>query len=165
MNTESQPGFRHAIAALILCLLLQGCVGVGALKTRTETIHDPVVADLAEPCGLSHRDSTGTNDTCYTEAWLSTHWGKPTCINYSGPDGLDQIWVYKFGLIWNGVAPIVLVPVPLVLPTGREQVQFFLRDGRVISGRQWHMHSVGGAFGCSAGPCGFNFGAFSLNDD
>ena len=86
--------------------------------------------------------------------------------NSRAPRGdTDEIWTYKFGSIWEGVVPIVIVPIPLVLPVGREKVCFALRDGRVVSANVTEAHMVGGIAGYCMDCWGGAFGAFSLNDD
>jgi hypothetical protein len=150
------------IPALLLCLLVQGCVGIAAVKTKTQTFPDPKISEEPMAGGLSQRDLSQTHAVVYDAAWLDSHWGKPGKVRHTGE--LDETWVYKFGPTWNGVVPVILVPIPILWPSGREQVRFVLRDGQVISGKQRESRSVGSGFGCSAGPCGFNFGAFSLSD-
>src|SRR5882672_9360666 len=106
------------IPCLALGLLSQGCVGVGVLKTHTETVRDPVVPDSARPASVFSRElSKTTNSVIYTSEWLETHWGKPASITHAG---LDEVWTYKFGAIWEGVMPIIVIPLPIVLPVGRE---------------------------------------------
>jgi hypothetical protein len=143
---------KKLISALTLCLLSQGCVGVAIVKTRTATYQNPRVSNEAGIYGLGQPDTSQTNSIPYTTTWLEEHWGKPKSIRHVGAGGLDEVWVYKFDPLWIGVVPIVLVPIPLLLPTEREQVQFVLRDGQVISGKVRESHSVGGAFGYSVGP-------------
>lgn len=163
MNPKDRS-MTKLITALTLCLLTQGCVGVAAVKTRTVTFQDPRVSDEAGVYGLGQRDPSQINAEPYTTTWLEEHWGKPKSIRHVGAGGLDEVWVYKFDPLWNGLVPIVLIPIPLILPTGREQVQFVVREGHVIRGKVRESHSVGGAFGYSVGPCTINFGPFALTD-
>ena len=152
------------IPAAILCLLTQGCVGIGALKTHTETIQDPTLSDTACVKGLSSSNSSQTVPHAYTAAWLKTHWGEPKSIRQASATDLDEIWTYKFGPNWRGIVAVVLVPIPIALPAGRARVQFVLRDGCVISGKQTKSQVVGEGFGLYPGICGFGFGAFPLDD-
>ncbi len=147
---------------LLLCALTEGCVGIGAIKTRTETFQDPVVTDEPTARGLSQGNPHQTN--IYMESWLFEHWGKPTTIKHTATDRTDEIHTYKFGLAWEGVVPVAFIPLPLLLPTGREQVHFTLHDGNVISAKLYRAHSNGGAYGLYPRICGFGFGPFSLND-
>ena len=156
--------FRSTTVALTAMFLLNGCIGVAVQTTRTQKFQDPSVADNARASGLGQRNFNQTNAVDYTAAWLNAHWGKPSRISSAGDGSQDEVWAYKFDTIWSGVVPIVLIPIPILLPTGRAQVLFYLRDGRVVSGELRESHSTGGAFGLSVGPCTFNFGPFSLSD-
>ena len=153
---------KKVVPYVALYLLTQGCVGVGALKTRTETVRDPVVPDSAGPALYSRDMSKTTNAVLYTSAWLEAHWGKPATVAPVGAGDLDEIWTYRFRPIWEGIMPIVVIPIPIALPVGREKVRFVLRDGRVINATQSRRQTVGGAVGFGFGPCGAAAGAFSL---
>jgi hypothetical protein len=164
-------------ACLFLCLLLQGCVGGAVLKSRTETFRDPVVGrqkdDLSERATLL-RDlpqrvpdadmSSITNVVIYTSAWLKDCWGKPVSIAHSGAYDLDEIWTYKFDLVWEGVEPFIVVPIPIEIPVRRETVQFVLRDDCVINATRIGPYRVGGVAGFIFSPDRPYFGAFSLTD-
>ena len=57
---------------------------------------------------------------------------------------------------------MVIVPIPLAVPVGRERIVFVIRDDRIVSATQSRQQTVGGAVGFGYGPCGGTFGAFSL---
>ncbi|EEF61513.1 hypothetical protein Cflav_PD4191 [Pedosphaera parvula Ellin514] len=134
----------------MLCLLIQGCVGIGVSKTRNEAFQNPKISDVAYVSGLSHTDASQTNVVVYTATWLENHWGRPARITHVGVDSQTEVWTYKFDIIWNGVTPVLLVPIPIILPVGREQIQFVLQDGRVVSAKEHKEQSFGGAYGLSA---------------
>ena len=151
------------VPLLALCLLTQGCVvGGGLMKSHHEVLLDPVVPTA--PCPYLHERSMSktTNSVTYTSEWLENHWGKPSSITHGGA-GSETIWTYKFRPVWKGVVPVVLVPIPIAVPAGRERVQFVLRDGCVIRATQSRRQRVGGAAGFGFGPCGPSFGAGSLD--
>jgi hypothetical protein len=148
---------KAAIAFLPLCLLLQGCVGVDVHKTFTETIQNPrivgrgpdfvVETPVFQPLPPDDQSSLAqgirsmnqaqifdlTNVVVYKSAWLENNWGKPASITRSGLGGIDEIWTYKFDVIWEGINLYVIVPIPIMLPVRRETVRFVVRDGRVVS--------------------------------
>ena len=163
LPTKGCP-MRKIIPLVTLCLLTQGCVGIGALKTHRETFQDPTLFDTACVKGLWSTNSSQAVSNAYTAAWLKTHWGEPKSIRHAGATDLDEIWTYKFGPNWNGIVIVALVPLPIALPVGRERVQLILRDGCVISGKQTISRMVGESFGLYPGVCGFGFGAFPLSD-
>lgn len=68
----------------------------------------------------------------YTPAWLQTHWGAPNRISKAHSGG-DEVWTYRFKLIWEGITPILILPIPLELPLGEQKVRFTLHDGKVVS--------------------------------
>jgi hypothetical protein len=149
LRTKDCP-MTKMVPLLFLCLLTQGCVGIGALRTRTEAYPIPYMS--------------GTNSPADTSNWLEDHWGKPNKISHAGAGSLDEIWTYKFGLRWDGVLLAVVVPIPIAVPVGREQVCFVIRGGRVIGAERRRTQSVGRGFGFYAGMGGPSFGVFSMNN-
>jgi hypothetical protein len=147
---------------LALCLLTQGCVGLGIEKTYTEVIRNPVVSDHR----LRASDSMyATNPVC-TSAWLGEHRGKPSSVRRDRTDHGDEVWTYRDGLLWNGITIFALVPVPLEVPTGSAGWTFVVRDGRVVHATRKWSHYTGGIVGFNVGPCGLRpFGAYSLNPE
>ena len=163
---------RTLILFAILCLLLQGCVGVGVMKTRTKVIDDPEISlnssysSALSPDDVSKRTSRGgTNAVIYTAAQLQEFWGHPNHITLVSGSS-DELWTYKSRTIWEGVIPVMIIPIPLVLPVTREKVRFTIRDGRVINARITRSAMAGGAYGMILGPDGRGgWGATSLNND
>ena len=96
---------------LILCPLVQGCVGFGVLKTRTEAIRDPVVSETPEAGSVRQRGmSDVTNEVVYTSEWWEAHWGKPKSIGHTADEAPDEVWTYRLASVWEGVVPIVVLP-------------------------------------------------------
>src|SRR3974390_799658 len=98
----------------IPCLLLQGCVGGVVVKTRTTVINDPVIPFYAEiPQPTSKSDSPeATNAVVYTPDMLRKYWDSPDLVSHG--EGAEEIWTYKSRLIWKGVIPFVVLPIPLI---------------------------------------------------
>jgi hypothetical protein len=118
------------ILILTASLLAQGCVGVFVGRTRTETFNTPHIGSGAATYAVS--DASGSGDK-RTKAWLQDNWGKPTNIRPVAPEIQGELWTYKFGPVWYGVVPCVIVPIPLVLPLARQKVVFLVREGEVVS--------------------------------
>ena len=151
---------------LMLCPLLQGCVGAIVLKTRTEAISDPVIPfDSEIPQPVSRQKSPeATNTVVYTSELLRKYWNSPDLVTKSA--GSEQIWTYKTRLVWKGVIPFVIVPIPLILPVAREKVCLTLHDGHVVSASTTRSHIAGGTYGMFLGPeDNLGWGAFSWKDD
>src|SRR3974390_105990 len=150
----------------IPCLLLQGCVGGVVVKTRTTVINDPVIPFYSEiPQPTSRKDLPGaTNEAAYTPDILRKYWNGPDLVSHGA--GSDEIWTYKSRLIWKGVVPFVIVPIPLILPVAREKVCLTLRDGDVVSGSTTRSHTAGGTYGVILTPDGSGrWGVMSWNED
>lgn len=150
----------QAIPYLLLFLLVQGCVGIGVQKTQNQDYPNPQISTRACALGLKYHGAERVDSSTYTAAWLQEHWGKPSRITRDETGSQTETWTYKFGPIWNGVTPVVLVPVPLIVPVGREQIHFVLQDGHVVSAKSHTEQSIGCAYGVCPGPCA-TFGAFS----
>lgn len=152
-----------AIEPLLLsfvCVLLQGCIGAGVLKTHTEVYPNAVVPE-SPSATLYPRSPEQTNTVVYNSTWLQDHWGKPIKITHAANG--DETWTYKFEPISTDVMPIALIPIPIALPVQKQTVRFTLHDGRVISAAQKKHASAGAAYGFCLGPCGPSFGPMSLN--
>lgn len=118
---------------LMFCPLLQGCVGFVIAKEHTEVTSNPVIALHRTSLFPAHAQKS---NPVYTAEWLQQHWGRPDRITRIGSGSTavaDEVWTYRFGPIWKGVIPALIVPIPLVLPLGREKVSFTLHDGHVVS--------------------------------
>jgi len=153
---------RTFILFAMLCPLLQGCVGGVVLKTRTKVIIDPAIPFYSEiPQPESKRNlPEATNAIVYTSEWLRKYWNNPDRVSHGV--GSEEIWTYKSRRVWEGAVPFVIVPIPLVLPVGREKVCLTLRDGRVVSASTTESYAIGGTFGYIPNPNGGgSFGAWN----
>lgn len=120
----------HLVWIAIACLLVQGCVGVAVGHSVTKTIKQPSIGDKPGTLAVS---SAAIGSTNITAVWLRDHWGKPATAQLLSPETHDERWTYKFHPILYGIVPCVVVPVPLLLPLGRERVVFLVREGRIVS--------------------------------
>jgi hypothetical protein len=68
-------------------------------------------------------------------------------------------------MMWNGIVPFVIVPIPLLLPVGKEEVCFVMHNGNVVSARQTVKQRSGGIAGIFGGAERIGFGALSLKSD
>ena len=158
---------RTLIVFAMFCPFLQGCVGVAVLKPHTEVIDDPVIASIPNDADPAHKrkSSEAANAVVYASEWVQTHWGNPYRVNHVSGSS-DEIWTYRFRPIWEGIVPCVIVPIPLVLPVGRQKICFRLHDGCVVSASSTVPWMVGGVAGFMLSPeGGGNFGASSMNEE
>jgi len=117
------------LPTLAACWLVQGCVGGFIARTKTQTFMPPSIREKAAI------DAVGTNSgsNLATADWLQKYWGKPKSTTLVSKETLEEIWTYKFGWVWCGVVPWVVVPIPLVVPVQRQKIVFHVRDNRIIS--------------------------------
>jgi hypothetical protein len=118
------------VALLVLLLLApSGCIGIGYgwLGTRQGTLEQPWARrhPMTGQRLVSEWQRSG-------ELAARSAWGEPDARD-ARPDGSER-WTYRAGLRWSGlVLHVVIVPLPLVVPVGRQSVTFTIRDGRVAS--------------------------------
>src|SRR4051812_16907476 len=102
---------------LILCALVQGCIGAGVAWSKTESFQNSDPEALQKVLSYSGDE---TNLTAYTPTWLETNWGKPDSIRRNGKGGTTETWTYGDELSWNGAMLFLIIPIPLEVPVGRE---------------------------------------------
>jgi hypothetical protein len=142
------------VFVLVMCLLCQGCVGVASMSSTRTAISNPVLSDAASLNGLSQVAATNTrSNSDYTAQWLEAHWGKPSTLRPESGGGGGELWTYKFGNAWRGVVPMLIIPIPLILPTGSEKITLVVRHGRVVSADQFGSRFSGAGAGL-LGPDG-----------
>lgn len=128
------------ISVLALSLLLQGCVGIIVGGRDTTTIKSPSINPIVALEGVGQ----GSHGTEHTSEWLKSNWGSPASVKTVPGSGAER-WTYDFtGHCWVGVMPVVIIPIPLMVPMGREKVVFQIEDGRVISAKcvKWYRAGV-----------------------
>ena len=162
---------KKLILFAMLCLTLQGCVGVVVPKTQTKMISDPEINAYGGNIldGVRIRDLSETTNRVYksdcTSEWLRTYWGDPYRINHNSGSS-DEIWTYRFQSIWEGVVPFVIIPIPLILPVAHEKICFSLHDGRVVCVSVTKSRTVGGTYGVIPNPNGGGrFGAWNWDEN
>jgi len=148
------------LAVFLICLLTQGCVGIVTCGTKTETFQHPII-DL-KPWGLTRQPFASTNSAIYTTNWLKSHWGEPTSIKVSSSKPGEELWVYKdFQTIYNGIVPLIIVPIPLIVPVGKERAIFQFENGTVISAQLVSEKTIEAAAGWYwYNPCGPSWGLY-----
>jgi hypothetical protein len=156
---------KALVLLAMLCPLLQGCVGGVVLKSRTEVINNPVIpfySEIPQPTNQTNSPEV-TNVVLYTPELLRKYWDKPDLVTHGA--GSEEIWTYKSGLIWKGVIPFVIIPIPLILPLEKEKVCLTLRNGHVVGASTTRSHVAGATYGIYLSPeSGAGWGGKSWND-
>lgn len=135
------------LKSLFLVLLtstsLQGCVALfkyGEQTTQTEmpsvsvSAKSPSATSSLPPVISSGSDKQdGRWVSTPTTTWLRENWGNPTRLKAISVEPKAELWTYEFDRIWAGVMPVLLVlPIPLRAPTGKEKIEFLLQEDRVV---------------------------------
>ena len=128
----SLPKLTSVLAASVLA---QGCVGIVLRGTEGQTFEPAWVAEKPAAHAVGSTPSRSSDRELGKEApttiWLSDHWGKPSHVKRVAKPAQIELWTYDFDRKWCGVLPCIVVPIPLLLPVGRERVVFHIRDGVV----------------------------------
>ncbi len=160
------------IILTLLCPFLQGCVGGVITKSKTNAINDPVILnswtkELYSESFTAYIHQRALYDASdkivYTSEWLQKYWGHPDRISRNSANS-DEIWTYKSDLIWEGVVPFAIIPIPLILPVTHEKVCLKLHDGHVVNASVTKRSMVGGTYGFIPNPNGgVVFGVWNWN--
>jgi hypothetical protein len=136
-----------APGTLLLALLIAspGCLGVASFGNHSGSASTPQIS--SKPGHLLE----GSAAHVVSDTEVRSAWGEPDEVTSLG-DGTEQ-WTYVGGLRWNGVVLVVVfVPIPLLVPVGREQVTIRFRGGESVFGEAigseetweafvgWHLH-------------------------
>jgi len=136
-----------ASGTLLLALLIasSGCLGVASFGNHSGSTSAPGIS--SKPGRLL--DGSAAHVVSDTE--LRSAWGEPDEVTILG-DGTER-WTYVGGLRWNGVVLFAaIIPIPLLVPVGRELVTIRFRGGEAAFGEAigseemweafvgWHLH-------------------------
>jgi hypothetical protein len=127
--------------------------GVGERAGETE---NPYVA-FQELSGRKLVSPGRAGDDAMSSSRLLEEWGEPDSRDEC-PDG-SECWRYNGFVRWAGVVVIVFVPIPLVVPTGLEHVDFTVRDDRVVRAHSSANHESWG-WTCGWAPPFMHGGGF-----
>jgi hypothetical protein len=112
---------RH-ILILIFAILVSGCVGIGnytQTQFKMARSSDPVMSKTQSVLGR-------------TKEQVRIAWGEPKAKFY---DNENEVWTYhgKGDLAWRGIVVWIVLPIPLMMPVGSNDVRVeFNKEGVVI---------------------------------
>ena len=148
----------RSLSSILICMTLSGCMalGVATFGSSHGEVNNPraILAwdgsrvipdwDCAEPM---------------PSARLLEEWGEPDSRQHL-PGGSEH-WTYVAGLRWAGaVICVVVLPLPLVLPVGRENVTFVI-ENRLVVGAESNTTQYGAFCGVSWAPSIMHGGGWS----
>lgn len=139
-------------------LTLSGCVGLavgsyGTFENKQEQFQ------LSDKRNEFKRFSEPKS---YNKELVLTLWGQPDEIKQTGA---CETLIYHDGYTWSGIGAFVLiVPIPLAVPSGYDETRIYLRDGKTV-GSVSEYGEITSMFGymCGSNECDFNVGA--VNQD
>lgn len=123
-------------SVLAISLFTQGCVGVVTRDMETQTFEPAMIAEMPATYSVEASGKTFGNDPWIenpTSLWVKQHWGQPSHIKQVTRPTEGELWTYNFDHKWCGVIPYIVIPIPLLLPVGRDRVVFHIQAGRVAS--------------------------------
>jgi hypothetical protein len=104
---------------------LSGCVGIAFVHPKVDE-HDRFYL-AARPSVLP----TSAPNTTKTEA--TEHWGTPDKIEHV--DAVRERWFYYNSLSWAGIIPMLILPIPMVIPTGHDYVELLFEGENAVKAR------------------------------
>lgn len=133
------------VSALVPLLLLAGCGYIVAAPTDVTyealqiTEHRGEIArytayEQRESSYIPNRERAlaelAKARPCTIEFLLS-HWGEPD-VRASGEAGSAKLTYYQ-GFKWVGATPVMILPLPLFIPAGRQRVIFGVNENMIVS--------------------------------
>jgi hypothetical protein len=122
------------IIAVFCPLLIAGCVGGGAIVTKTNVT--PVSNLPASQHYVCPSKQVGVLTTCEpgdisspTIDSFFTAWGKPTSTKHSGSTTLIK---YNINVVWRGLVLFAIVPIPLMFPAGHNHLILTFSNDRLV---------------------------------
>lgn len=112
------------IIAVTSIFILSGCVGAGVLMPdESEAILSPSISSSKGNYSSNHFEKK------YTCSYVQEKWGEPDTI--SAKDNKSTL-LYKHDLVWAGVMPILIIPIPLAIPVGSKSTAIECNNDVVI---------------------------------
>lgn len=128
-----QPVVVVAAWCLIVALAQCGCVGAWVWHNDRAHFEAPQIYPEEPGKVLNPVKTSVPSRQEMSRSDLERHWGAADEVEVI--DARTARWRYvSDGLRWNGIMPIIgVVPIPLLVPMGRESVTFTIRDERVVA--------------------------------
>lgn len=127
------------VIILSFTLIMSGCAGFGVLyPSDTTPISNP---KISSSFGKIY---TTRNEKQYTCSEVIELWGEPDSLD---TEGEIKTLTYKYGLVFAGIMPIVIIPIPLALPVGQKKTIIECHNNIVVRAYKT-------ATGMSAAYCG-----------
>jgi hypothetical protein len=119
---------KNILISFMFLLPLYGCAGMGlyvGTVGTVEKVSDPLVIEEG-------KNNIGYKmpETQYTKEETISLWGEPDEVTTVGA---CEVLTYYDGYSWSGVfAVAIIIPVPLLIPSGYDENRIYFRDGKSI---------------------------------
>lgn len=147
----------RTIVTIGLATFLSGCIGIVTLH-NPEIERDDLNFKLAGRGFISDYNEVNYR---YTKSQLLGAWGAPNNVTRNGD--IEYLQYKQRGLAWAGIVPVVIIPLPLVVPVGKNGVIFGFNNEQLISVKSQSRHGILALCGMFLmdEPSGFKFGCVS----
>ncbi len=124
---------KTVLFPIFTSFFLAGCVGVGPVVTKTSTTKVAIpAAPYGNPCPTKE---IGVFSTCKQREGGATTiediraiWGEPKSRDVK--DGQDRL-TYNRDIAWRGLVVFVIVPIPLMLPVGHNEITLTFENDKL----------------------------------
>lgn len=123
---------KPILLIILVYLCLSGCVGYSAHGNYELTVASPNISNVKGKLVVDKSASYSTDERVKSNI-IYKNWGKPDEIVKTEND--VEFWSYSFNNRWNGVYLFVVVPIPLFLPVGSDQIIFEVSKGVITQAK------------------------------
>ena len=116
------------VRILVLPVMLAVTTGCGYLIQVNKRIEYQTI-ELGRRRGDLWKSGNLGCQVC-TENFLISNWGEPSSRTVDS-DGIT-VFTYSNGLRWVGASPVMILPLPLFIPSGKEEIIFGIKDGCIL---------------------------------
>ncbi len=136
---------RKFFAITFSILPLTGCVGIGAIYPTDRPLAQ--MPEFGPDIGeyyprINYYRSINPGSLKCSE--LMAQWGPPNNLTVKGE---EKTLTYKHGLVFAGLVPFIVIPIPLVLPVGRKSAVITCHEEQILN-------ALGTATKLSGAVCG-----------
>lgn len=130
---KRDPLMRLTLLALVSACLLSGCFGAGPVTTKVRSldIHesDRYPEKQCPSPESGHLEYCTTNMAPpNTQIQFRSIWGEPKS---KGTSNEVEYWTYNGDLAWRGLVIFAIIPIPLLVPVGHNDVTLYFKRGKL----------------------------------
>jgi len=124
----------RAFCLFLLLPFLSNCVGAAVIFPKKEATRvKPRIGKSVGALIVGNRYPLAEQGPGATCTQVIAQWGEP---DHQSADGSETTLVYRQGLAWAGIMPMVLLPIPLILPVYPKSTTLTCKDDVLVSAYQ-----------------------------